>query len=399
MNLIKNIFKHFLNIILILKELFFTFLTSVILPLLGFFIFSWMLYNQFIRERIPKNIPFITLSEFYFYILLYIVCIYLYAIKYILFPKDPNDDIVKIIAFFIKPILLFDQLIKYNRYIYPYYIKLFFAVSRTLYNFGKKESVLFVYIFQLFPRIILLSLLIVDIFILKKIENLYYFIILGFIPLCSRYITYSIELMYEGFLQYLEDQYDKVWVTIKNIYCTVWNGYEYIDRKIDIDTVKYHDITVSLIRYIEIKYEIYNEEDNEDKIEYEASCFSTKEGLTNYYKENNIPDDFELTQEDYDIIDQDFYQFMPSLVNLYISLKDHKEFIKLYYIPKVKVIIYAGYVICWSYVLYKSFPNITNFDMTLKVLEVINKYVEITEPFSGLNSSIEQYNQQHEKTS
>ena len=399
MNLIKNIFKHFLNIILILKELFFTFLTSVILPLLGFFIFSWMLYNQFIRERIPKNIPFITLSEFYFYILLYIVCIYLYAIKYILFPKDPNDDIVKIIAFFIKPVLLFDQLIKYNRYIYPHYIKLFFVVSRTLYNFGKKESVLFVYIFQLFPRIILLSLLIVDVFILKKIENLYYFIILGFIPLCSRYITYSIELMYEGFLQYLEDQYDKVWVTIKNIYCTVWNGYEYIDRKIDIDTVKYHDITVSLIRYIEIKYEIYNEEDNEDKIEYEASCFSNKDAKKEHYKKNNIPADFELTQEDYDIIDQDFYQFMPSLVNLYISLKDHKEFIKLYYIPKVKVIIYAGYVICWSYVLYKSFPNITNFDMTLKVLEVINKYVEIKEPFSGLNSSIEQYNQQHEKTS
>ena len=390
-NLIKNILKYSLNAILTLKNLFFTFFTSVILPLLGFFVFSWMLYNQFIRERIPKNIPFITLSEFYFYILLYIICIYLYAIKYILFPKDPNDDIVKIIAFFIKPILLFDQLIKYNRYIYPYYIKLFFAVSETLYGFGKKESVLFVYIFQLFPRIILLSLLIVDIFILKKIENLYYFIILGFIPLCSRYITYSIELMYEGFLQYLEDRYDEVWITMEDTYKTIWNGNE--DEYIDIDTVKYHDITVSLIRYIEIKYEICNERREGCKIEYEGIPSCHVHIFKNYRKENNLPNDFKLTQEDYAIIDQTFYRVMPSLINLYIILKDHKEFIKLYYIPKVKVIIYAGYVICWSYVLYKSFPNITNFDMTLKVLEVINKYVEIKEPLSELNIQVDETNE------
>jgi DMSO/TMAO reductase YedYZ heme-binding membrane subunit len=57
------------------------------LILLGFIMFSWFIWNRFIRERAIRNVPE-TLTELSFWVLLYICIVYFYIIKNLLFPKE-----------------------------------------------------------------------------------------------------------------------------------------------------------------------------------------------------------------------------------------------------------------------------------------------------------------------
>ena len=44
---------------------------------------------------------------------------------------------------------------------------------------------------------------------------------------------------------------------------------------------------------------------------------------------------------------KDFYRFMPAVVDLKISIKRHKDFIKLFYVPQIELMIYLAHLIGW----------------------------------------------------
>ena len=77
---------------------------TVLLYILGIIIISWLLWSRFIRERLPKDIPF-ELTEFRFYILVYICCVYLFII-YNLMRKSKENNFIPYIKKIIEYILL-----------------------------------------------------------------------------------------------------------------------------------------------------------------------------------------------------------------------------------------------------------------------------------------------------
>lgn len=91
-------------------------------PILGIFMMSWIVWSRFIRERLPKDIPFL-LTEECFYILIYICCIYLVVIYSLIGPKEQNKIIKKLIDRIYLPLITFNKFIKNNKYITLKYIK------------------------------------------------------------------------------------------------------------------------------------------------------------------------------------------------------------------------------------------------------------------------------------
>ena len=93
-----------------------------LLLFLGLGITSWMIWSRFIRERTIRDIPDLLLTEYRFWILLYICIIYLYVIKNLIKPKT-NNPFSNIINILYKPLTVLDNFIKYNKYIRVYYYK------------------------------------------------------------------------------------------------------------------------------------------------------------------------------------------------------------------------------------------------------------------------------------
>jgi hypothetical protein len=56
-------------------------LSYYILLLLGLITTSWIIWSRFIRNRIIRKIPDVLLTEYRFWILLYICCLYLNAMN------------------------------------------------------------------------------------------------------------------------------------------------------------------------------------------------------------------------------------------------------------------------------------------------------------------------------
>jgi hypothetical protein len=72
---------------------------------------SWYIWARFIRERLPRDIP-IELSEIGLYIIIYISCIYLYIVISLIWPRNPNKLIVKLVEILFKPLTSLDTAIK-----------------------------------------------------------------------------------------------------------------------------------------------------------------------------------------------------------------------------------------------------------------------------------------------
>ena len=100
---------------------------------------SWIIWARFIRQRTIRDIPDYLLTEYRFWLLLYICLIYLYSIKSLL--KEPSSHIIyqeinKISNYIWKPLITLDHAIKYNSFCKDYYIKLILLSSFTLKNKG-----------------------------------------------------------------------------------------------------------------------------------------------------------------------------------------------------------------------------------------------------------------------
>ena len=87
-----------------------------ILVILGFIFILFFIYYIFIRKRLPRDIPFM-LTEYYFFILLYLCLGYIFIIYRIIYPSKTNQLLSNIISYIGTPFSTFDSFLKQNKYI------------------------------------------------------------------------------------------------------------------------------------------------------------------------------------------------------------------------------------------------------------------------------------------
>ena len=92
---------------------------NTILIIIGAIAVLWIIWTRFIRERLPKDIPF-DLTEFRFYLLIYICSIYSFII--IMFLQNPikpsifSNQIKIIVDYIYTPLKLLDFKFKVNSF-------------------------------------------------------------------------------------------------------------------------------------------------------------------------------------------------------------------------------------------------------------------------------------------
>jgi len=148
---------------------------------IGIFLTSFTIWNILIRVRLPRDIPF-DLSLIGFVLLFYICIIYfvnlvIQIIKYRKIKpklslsgikKEVLDRLILFLDIIYKPLITLDQSIKSNRIIKPYYEVILSIYLNFIDNilFKFKYSYLTLYVlYELFPRIVLVTAIFIDTFI------------------------------------------------------------------------------------------------------------------------------------------------------------------------------------------------------------------------------------------
>src|ERR1700677_1472579 len=182
-------------------------ITKYILIILGLILFLSFIWLRFIRIRLPRDIPF-ELSLLGFIFLLYICSIYIYFIISMLFNYKTDSKVLStLISYIYKPFITLDEAIKTNAIIKPYYEKfLYRLVTKT-----KGINYFKVYlIFEIIPRIILVSALLIDTFYFHCLFLLYKVIIVSLLFLIGKYIKYSFTYAKEQYILELESMVDYI---------------------------------------------------------------------------------------------------------------------------------------------------------------------------------------------
>lgn len=317
------------------------------LILLGFSLTSWIFYARFIRERVVKDIPMF-LTEYRLIILCYICCMYLIVILSLLFSKakEPNYIIKTLLEVLYTPLVTLDHLIKYNRFVKEYYYRFMYKFLVLLEKFNDKHLLLINMLFQIIPRIFLVIFLLVDTFYFHKLEILYKFILIGLIPFIHRYIKYSFKDLKDHYISYLESMYDEI-----NMYDEAHSNPEF-DWELTEDN-KYHNEEISVKEYVEFRTKqiLYGI----PLTQYQATPMSSSERLRSYKKNNTINKEIKLTEKDYNIMRQEYYEMIPTLLKFNLFLEKYSQAGAQPMMKWFKIIIFGLYFISWSYILIRSY--------------------------------------------
>ena len=164
---------------------------KVLLALIGLGIFAAYFWMRFLRTRTVKELP-LHLSIEGFFILLYIVFIFTYIIISLLFIKSSNPIIEKILDIIFIPLKELDKSFK-NIPIVKKYHETFLTKIFPLLEYLINKTDLFFIIFWILPRLLLLFVLGLDVFIFAKFEYRYKFIFIGLLLLFNRCFKYSLK--------------------------------------------------------------------------------------------------------------------------------------------------------------------------------------------------------------
>ncbi len=348
------------------------------LLLSGLLFASFIIWSRFIRERTIREIPDYLLTEYRFWILLYICAIYLYTIKNLVKPKKTNIIPSEIIEVIYKPLMILDRSLKYNKFVTAYYNKISKQLLEKSSMLVDHQLTYLIFTIRIIPRIILSLFLLLDTFYFHKLEIFYKVILIGLLPFIYRYIKYSIKDIYNYWIETLENTYSSVLMFEE--------GYEYDVSRIRDTNAKQHYEKASIKEFIEIQYEniMENHLGNID-YSYVGDPYAHDYIYENYAKEKH--GDKNKTSEDYDNISKLFHDLYPIIIDYKFFLKritllEEKPLIKYF-----SIIIYSIYLICWSYILFTSFHHYPiDLPMFKYFIENIIHYLKIydKDPFSML---------------
>lgn len=389
--------KNQMNKLDILKK----FVLKYFLILLGLVVFILYMWNRFFRERTPKNLP-LTLNIIYAVILVYICILFIYLIYTLIFPKKSNIIIQNLVEFLFTPLKELDMFIKEIPKIKPYYFKI------IIYLFEKVEDMVvdsnkFFYIFWLFPRIILITALYIDVFVFHRFHYKYMVILFGLLLFFNKYLMYSLKYyktqtidVYKNDIKYiLTDYVSKV------------HPSEFEEDYDEDEDEPGPTMTLSFEIFVEfqVKSMVY------DNIERAVISISETSKLHDYYwthyaghpdpifVNKPIPKDYVNNfgidvpnnyHEAYSFIREKIQEHLKHVLEsttrvcLVIEYykKNNNENKK---IKAIKIFIYSSYLICWSYVLFISIKTYTISTQDINViLYLLNKFQYTWDDFSGI---------------
>jgi hypothetical protein len=345
------------------------------LTLVGLFMFVLFIWYRFIRERLPHEMPFQINSLLGLFCLLYICIIYLYIVISLWSKNNYNNQaIVYILNILYKPLETLDITIKYNPIVKPYYRKLitFCIVQHNkicTYLSTQRYYSLFYVIFQIFPRVIFLTTLAIDIFYFHCLFYIYKVIPILLLILVGRYIVYTCKEAKEHLTLELEEILD-----------CVLSDYIIFDDPNDADDIIPGSIAGITIRsYIEGQTLIAV---HDKKREPYVCTLMVKDNYEKSFRKTlGVP----LTLKEYRLTsDQRNKRNEPSRHLLHDFILPISIFLEEY--AKVKqqsfkypeVLIFSLYFICWFYILCTSlfaYPDIIISNIDIELSEVENLWM------------------------
>jgi hypothetical protein len=348
---------------------------------LGFFFIAWIVYNKYIRERLPKDIP-IHLSERGFWTLIYLCCIYLFIITSLIFfrAKKSEKTIGLIRDILYTPLIAFDHLLKYNKYVKNFYCKVMDNFILLLVSLKHIDLLLINFYFQILPRMLLVYILFKDIFLFGKLEILYQFVLIGLIPFIHRYVKYSIKDMKDHYIEDMEKTCNRV-----HLFDEAYSNPN-IDWEPNEDN-KYHREVIPIKEFIEfkIKQEIYKTPETQ----YDHTWFPNEEIYREYRKKHNInldPKIGKLTDDDYIRLKEPYNVLYEKCFNLGKFVEIYSNLGQKSILINLKIIIYTIYFICWTYILFISYHKFpVQFKETVNlIVQIIEILIKPENPFTGL---------------
>ena len=344
-----------------------------ILLLLGLAATSWIIWSRFLRERTIREIPEL-LTEYRFWFLMYLCSLYLYIIKSLLKPNNTNELLIKIIDTLYKPLYILDHLIKYNKFLKDVYLKYMTKFIELLTKLNNQQLLIISIIFQIIPRLILITFLTQDVFYYNKIELFYKVILIGLLPFIYKYVKYSIKDFKEFYISSLENSYEFVTFFDK----------AYMDPSIEWESNNsnnLHNKDVSIKEYINFK--INKEITNYPDTDYAFTVYMREHIYKEYQLIHNTK---EINDNDLVNLRKDFNTLTPKIILISLFLERYSNINENNIIKYSKIIIFLTYLICWSFVLIISYCHYP-IELLMFKLFIINFLLYLCiaeEPFSSL---------------
>jgi len=368
-----------------------------LLAFIGLTIFTAYFWMRFLRTRTIKELP-LHLSIEGFFLLLYIICIFAYIIISLLFMKPSNPIIEKILDIIFIPIKELDKSFKNIPLIKKHHEKFLIKIFPLLEYLINKTDLFFI-IFWILPRIILLLVLGLDIFVFAKFEYRYKFIFIGLLLLFNRCFKYS--------LKNTKDQiYKDISIFVQSISTKYYHYVHPSELEPDFDPEDEEEgllwgvwadslmeLPLDVFINHRIEYLIYKNIDNQYLVTHSDYAYK-------YFQMKYLG--YLLPERKADLSPEELKNYRTSFGNIdntrnYLSIK-RKEYIdtKIHLLIKIaillefhnktsnktlrykhlKIIIFAGYLICWGYVLLISYPHISMEEWS-RLIIFLNKYESI----------------------
>jgi hypothetical protein len=334
-------------------------ISQILIPIIILLIYF---YLRFIKERLPKDIPF-ALTVIGFFLLLNACCIYVFIIYNLLKKKHKTNIIIsEIVQRIYQPFENLDSKIKESidiSYFYKYYfIPLMFKLENLL-----DQNYVFTILFQLLPRVIMVITLAIDTYYFHKLHYIYNVVLISLLLLVGRYLLYSLQKLKEALKQELFFFIDKI--TLVYIKGVLPDDDEDDDEDDDDD----YPPTMTVDLEIFLNLQVYA---CKEGINLDYQCIYRSEYIIETKKNVGV----------------DYIDYMEAEVAPKIDLLLAYAFVlescdATYIINKniktIKILIFINYLLCWLNILIWSMVSL---DINELLLCINSTWKNVLEPFS-----------------
>lgn len=335
-----------------------TLLQRYSLILLGFIIIILFIWFRYIRARLSKDLPFSYLSAKSFLIITTICIIYILIIKGLVKPSVKKTILSEyIVPMLYLPLESFDQFIKE-----PLEKEKIVTFIANKLSYLIKDTSIFYIIFAIIPRMILVSVLTLDIFYFQKLHYIYYFLYLTIFLFLNKYIIYSFKTEKKRLIE--ETKILLMNESISTPYVPGVHPNDDPDNE-DYDEMDpffannaYMSLPLELFIDFQVKSMVY------DNITRKFSINLSEIYHDEIKKKYNCSSDIVTEEQQYwEHVKNDKKNFLEPKINKIVDLGCLIEYHNIthhqnIYFKTIKVFLFATYLICWTYILIKSLPNL-----------------------------------------
>jgi hypothetical protein len=297
----------------------------------GFIIILFILWNYLIRVRLPKDITSSIPSNYilFYYILMFLTFMYL-TLKIIIEFYVGSPQHLKIIKYLNE--VKENSLLEADNFIRNKIENLLaFQQKLFLYFYEHLLFVQYVYVFfMLVPKIIVVSLFLVDVLYLNMINYFYKALPLLLLPLITRYIIFDFQRLYDKQCTLISEcinihSYD----TGDEIYAELISLKYYIEQTLEIRQLgldKNFDCLITIdSTYIQHVLNMYDGDKTEIEFDYKSA----------------------LTKFNYRI------ELLIKLKTVLWSLQKYRNLLEI----KLNLLLYLTYTFCWGFIIYTILPD------------------------------------------